>query len=147
MPPKKKMGKAKKFKDILHIHKGIHSGRPRLTIGQKAADWTTKWVGSWTFIILLFIFMAIWMCLNIYLIVIARWDPYPFILLNFVLSTLAAIQAPVILMSQNRTADRDRAKLERDFTINRKEEKELKKIRRDLDKIKVLLTGMGGKKR
>ncbi len=147
MPPKKKMGTKKRFKEILHIHKGIHSGRPRLTLGQKAADWTTKWVGSWTFIILLFIFMAIWMCLNIYLIVIARWDPYPFILLNFVLSTLAAIQAPVILMSQNRTADRDRAKLERDFTINRKEEKELKRIRRDLEKIKMLLTGMVGKKR
>lgn len=141
MSSNKKMGKTERFKEILHIHKGIHSGRPRLTIGQRAADFTTKWVGSWTFIFLLFVFMGIWMCLNVYLLVIAKWDPYPFILLNFVLSTLAAIQAPIILMSQNRTADRDRAKLERDFTINRKEEKELKKIRKDLNKIKLIMEG------
>ncbi len=142
MPPKKKMGKAEKFKEILHIHKGIHSGRPKLTVGQKASDWTTKWVGSWTFITFLFIFMAIWMALNIYLIVIARWDPYPFILLNFVLSTLAAVQAPIILMSQNRAADRDRAKVERDFTINRREEKEIQEIYKDLNEIKRMIIEM-----
>ncbi len=143
MPAKKpKIGAKDKFKEILHIHKGIHSGRPKLTLGQKAADWTTKWVGSWTFISFLFIFMAIWMCLNIYLIVIARWDPYPFILLNFVLSTLAAVQAPIILMSQNRTTDRDRAKVERDFTINRKMEKETKKMQKDIKKIKDFIEKM-----
>jgi len=144
MPTKKpKIGAKDKFKEILHIHKGIHSGRPKLTLGQKAADWTTKWVGSWTFISFLFVFMAIWMCLNIYLIVIARWDPYPFILLNFVLSTLAAVQAPVILMSQNRANDRDRAKVERDFTINRREEKEIQKIHKDLREIKRMIMKKG----
>jgi len=144
MPAKKpKMGAKDRFKDILHIHKGIHSGRPKLTLGQKAADWTTKWVGSWTFISFLFVFMAIWMCLNIYLIAIARWDPYPFILLNFVLSTLAAVQAPIILMSQNRATDRDRAKVERDFTINRREEKEIQKIHKDLNEIKRMIMKKG----
>jgi len=134
-----KQSKKERFKEILHIHKGLHSGRPNLTAGQKAADWTTKWVGSWTFIFLLFIFMAIWMVLNIYLIAVKQWDPYPFILLNFVLSTLAAIQAPVILMSQNRTADRDRAKAERDYTVNRKSEREIEEIHKDVKKIRALL--------
>ena len=141
-----KMSKREKFKEILHIHKGLHSGRPRLTVGQKASDLTTKWVGSWAFIFLLFVFMGIWMTLNI-MMVLYRWDPYPFILLNFVLSTLAAIQAPIILMSQNRAADRDRAKVERDFTVNRKSEKELEKIRKELGKIKTLLNERGGRKR
>ena len=137
--PKNEKGKAERFKDIIHIHNGLHSGKPKLTAGQKAADLTTKWVGSWTFISILFVFMAIWMMLNIYLIAVDRWDPYPFILLNFVLSTLAAIQAPVILMSQNRTADRDRAKAERDYTVNRKSEREIEEIRKDVKKIRALL--------
>ena len=67
------------------------------------------------------------------------WDPYPFILLNLVLSFLAAIQAPVILMSQNRAADRDRAKAERDYAVNRKAEKEIELIKKDLDHIKKKL--------
>ncbi len=127
-----------KFKEILHIHRGIHSGRPKLTLGQKAADFTTKWVGSWTFIFFLFVFMAVWMALNV-MMLIYRWDPYPFILLNFVLSTLAAIQAPIILMSQNRTSDRDRAKAERDYMVNRKAEKEVQDMQKDLDEIKAMI--------
>ena len=133
-----KVSKKGKFKDILHIHHGIHSGRPKLTLGQRAADWTTKWVGSWTFIFFLFVFMAIWMGLNV-MMLIYRWDPYPFILLNFVLSTLAAIQAPIILMSQNRASDRDRAKAERDYTVNRKAEKEVENMQKDLDEIKAMI--------
>lgn len=133
-----KESKTEKFKEVLHIHKGIHSGRPKLTLGQKAADFTTKWVGSWTFIFFLFVFMAIWMALNV-MMLIYRWDPYPFILLNFVLSTLAAIQAPIILMSQNRASDRDRAKAERDYMVNRKAEKEVQDMQKDLDEIKAMI--------
>ena len=139
-----KVSKAEKFKEILHIHRGIHSGRPRLTAGQRAADLTTKWVGSWTFIFLLFVFMAIWMALNVMMLVY-RWDPYPFILLNFVLSTLAAIQAPIILMSANRASDRDRAKAERDYTVNRRAEKEVQDMQKDLDEIKAMVRKLSEK--
>ena len=116
------------------------------TFGQKAADITTKWVGSWTFILLLFIFMGIWMSMNVYFIVAQRWDPYPFILLNFVLSCLAAIQAPIILMSQNRQTERDRMKSERDFAVNRKAEKEVENMQQDLDEIKAMLRKLCGRK-
>jgi uncharacterized membrane protein len=132
---------------IKHIPKTVveerfmhgHTPHPKRTMGQKASDFTTRWVGSWTFIVLLFIFMAIWIAINIYLIFSLRWDPYPFILLNFVLSCLAAIQAPIILMSQNRQTERDRMKAERDFAINRKAEKEIEDIQHDLEIIKGML--------
>ncbi len=103
------------------------------TFGQRAADLVTKWAGSWTFILSFFVFIAIWMVLNIYLLIEYKmgkpWDPYPFILLNLVLSCLAAIQAPIILMSQNRTTQRDRLKAEFDYRINKKAEKEIREIR------------------
>lgn len=113
--------------------------RQKPTTGQMAADWTTRWVGSWTFISFLFIVMAVWMWLNLYLVATARWDPYPFILLNFVLSCLAAVQAPIILMSQNRAADRDRIKAERDYAVNRKSEREVQEIHRQLETIRNFL--------
>ncbi len=106
--------------------------RPR-TFGQKAADILTKWAGSWAFIILFFVFIGIWMTTSGYFILqYAKEDiidPYPFILLNLVLSCLAAIQAPVILMSQNRQTQRDRLKAEFDYNINRKAEKEIREIK------------------
>ena len=101
----------------------------RLTFGQKAADTISKWAGSWTFIIGFFIFLGLWMMANIYAWT-QQWDPYPFILLNLALSTLAAIQAPVILMSQNRSAQRDRIRAEYDYSVNRKAEKEIQKIKK-----------------
>ncbi len=110
----------------------------KYTLGQKAADRVTKWAGSWWFIGSFFAYLFIWMAINFYLI-IYRWDPYPFILLNLTLSSLAAIQAPVILMSQNRSADRDRSKAERDYAINRKSEREVELIKKDLDHIKKKL--------
>lgn len=103
------------------------------TFGQKAADWIAKWAGSWTFIIGFFIFLTIWMILNVYFLIEYKigkpWDPYPFILLNLVLSCLAAIQAPVILMSQNRQVQRDRLKAEFDYRINKKAEQEIREIK------------------
>ncbi|RLI98985.1 MAG: cyclic nucleotide-binding protein [Candidatus Aenigmatarchaeota archaeon] len=110
----------------------------KLTFGQKASDRLTRFCGSWTFIIFLFIFLAVWMCLNIYLISM-KWDPYPFILLNFVLSCLAAIEAPIILMSQNREEEKAKLKIERDYLINKKSEKEIEDIQKDLNEIKKLL--------
>ena len=106
------------------------------TSGQRAADWLTKWAGSWVFIIGLGIFMFIWIAVNTAWLLFGReWDPYPFILLNFILSTLAAIQAPIILMSQNRTSQKDRARAEYDYAVNRKAEKEIREIKTQLGKI------------
>jgi uncharacterized membrane protein len=113
-----------------------HPNKPPLTFGQKAADKLTKWAGSWTFIISFLIFLVIWMAINIYAW-INVWDPYPFILLNLVLSCLAAIQAPIILMSQNRESQKDRQRAEYDYAVNRKSEKqieEIKKIVKRLDR-------------
>ena len=112
--------------------------KAKLTFGQKAADALTRFAGSWTFIISLLIFMAIWMTMNS-LMLIYRWDPYPFILLNFVLSCLAAIQAPIILMSQNREAQRDRIRAEYDYRVNKKAEAEIRDIQKDLEEIKRML--------
>lgn len=120
------------------IIKHIMRGTKQRSIGQRASDWVTKWVGSWTFIILLFVFMAIWMAANIYMF-IYRWDPYPFILLNFVLSCLAAVQAPIILMSEKRAAERDRVRAEHDYRINKKAELEVEDLQRDMEIIKQMI--------
>src|SRR5210317_292080 len=96
-----------------------------LSLGQKAADALTKWAGSWTFIISFAVFLFLWMIVNVSWMVFGSvWDPYPFILLNLVLSCLAAIQAPIILMSQNREAQKDRLRSEYDYKINRKAARE-----------------------
>lgn len=103
------------------------------TFGQKASDALTKGAGSWVFIIGFLVFIALWMYVNIHVLIQYRlgqpWDPYPFILLNLILSCLAAIQAPVILMSQNRGAQRDRNKAEHDYQINKRAEKEIQEIK------------------
>ena len=110
----------------------------RRSIGQRAADRLTNFAGSWTFIILLFIFLLIWIIVNIFAW-LSSWDPYPFILLNLILSCLAAIQAPIILMSQNREAQRDRIRSHYDYCVNRKAEKEIRDMQQDLEQIKKLL--------
>jgi uncharacterized membrane protein len=117
--------------------------RRKLKPSQRAADWVTKWIGSWTFIIFLLIFMAFWMSLNTILILMNIWDPYPFILLNFVLSTLAAMQAPIILMSQNRQTERDRITAKYDYQINRKAEREIQSMQQNLDEIKKMIKMRG----
>jgi uncharacterized membrane protein len=132
---KKKIVKEDEKKKVLeHIVRGP---KPR-TYGQKAADLVTKWVGSWIFIILLFIFMGIWVWVNLYMI-FWRFDPYPFILFNLILSCLAAVQAPIILMSQNRQTERDRIKAEQDYRVNRKAELEIEDMQKDLETIKQMI--------
>jgi uncharacterized membrane protein len=105
-----------------------------LTFGQKAADKLTKWAGSWSFILSFGLFLVIWISANIYAW-IESWDPYPFILLNLCLSCLAAIQAPVILMSQNRESDKDRQRAQYDYAVNRKAEREIQEIKTQLNRI------------
>jgi uncharacterized membrane protein len=99
----------------------------KLSFGERAADCIAKWAGSWTFIVGFLILLGVWMALNVFAWV-GEWDPYPFILLNLVLSCVAALQAPVILMSQNRQAEKDRAKLEYDYKVNRKAERMIEEI-------------------
>ena len=112
--------------------------RRRRTFGQKAADTLTKWAGSWTFIITLSALLILWMIANV-VAAIAHWDPYPFILLNLLLSSMAAFQAPIILMSQNRTAERDRAKAAQDFAVDKKAESEIRDMQADLEEIKRMI--------
>ncbi|HEA46243.1 MAG TPA: DUF1003 domain-containing protein [Candidatus Pacearchaeota archaeon] len=121
---------------LLHVKLDKPFRLQSTTMGQRAADWLTRWAGSWVFIISVGVFMFFWISINTSWLVFGReWDPYPFILLNFVLSTLAAIQAPIILMSQNRESQKDRARSEYDYAVNKKAEKEIREIKVQLDKI------------
>lgn len=104
------------------------------TPGQKAADKLTSFMGSWIFITVFLSFLVLWMIVNV-LAWIKSWDPYPFILLNLVLSCLAAIQAPIILMSQNRENQKDRLRSQYDYQVNRKAEREIEIIKKQLDRI------------
>lgn len=106
-----------------------------LTLGDHIADKVSAFGGSWTFIIWFFIFFAAWILTNTVLVFIRPLDPYPFIFLNLMLSLLAAIQAPIILMSQNRQEDRDRIRAENDYQVNLKSEMEVRIISEKVDQI------------
>ena len=103
------------------------------TRGEIISDQIADFAGSWTFIILFFVFLFAWMALNSYVLLVKPFDPYPYILLNLALSTLAAIQAPLILMSQNRKEARDRMRAEGDYKINLKSELEIRLLNEKLD--------------
>lgn len=103
------------------------------TIGQIAADKVATFGGSWAFIILFMVIMAAWMAVNVYMTAKDAFDPYPFILLNLVLSTLAAIQAPIIMMSQKRQEQKDRLHALNDYQVNLKAEIEIRALHEKLD--------------
>lgn len=104
-----------------------------ITFGQKIADKVASFGGSWTFIIAFGIFILIWIGGNIYFLANKGFDPYPFILLNLILSCLAALQAPVIMMSQNRQEEKDRERAKNDYMINLKSELEIRMLHEKLD--------------
>jgi len=104
-----------------------------LTRGQRIADKVAEFGGSWGFIISFFIVLFIWIIINTTLMMTRPYDPYPFILLNLILSCLAAIQAPIIMMSQNRKEQKDRLRSENDYKINLKAELEIRHIHEKLD--------------
>jgi uncharacterized membrane protein len=106
------------------------------TFGERIADAVASFGGSWTFIILVGIVLTVYICINIALKG-RSWDPYPFILLNLFLSMLAAIQAPVIMMSQNRQDKKDRLRSELDFDVNRRAESEIQNLSRKLNLVTV----------
>ena len=97
------------------------SGKEKYTLGQRAADTIAKFAGSWAFIFSFTGMLVLWMVVNVILAAKA-FDPYPFILLNLVLSCVAAIQAPLIMMSQNRQEEKDRQRAENDYKVNLKTE-------------------------
>jgi uncharacterized membrane protein len=105
----------------------------RLTLGQRMADKIASFGGSWTFIITFFSFILLWIAVNIWILTVKPFDPFPFILLNLILSCLASIQAPIIMMSQNRQEQKDRQRAEHDYKINLKAELEIKLLSEKID--------------
>lgn len=103
------------------------------TFGDKLSDKLTEVAGSWTFIISMIIFLIFWIILNLYLL--DKVDPYPFVLLNLVLSCIAALQAPIIMMSQNREAKKDRLRSSNDYKTDLKSELILEELHSKMNKI------------
>jgi uncharacterized membrane protein len=123
-----------------HISKDVvKEHEEHLTFGQRAADQVASFGGSWTFIGIFFVVMAVWIGLNSYVLI--EWDkknifdPYPYILLNLVLSLMAAVQAPIIMMSQNRQAQRDRLDANHDYEVNLKAELEIMALHVKMDQL------------
>lgn len=104
-----------------------------LTSGQKISDKVARFGGSWKFIILFMIMLAIWIVYNVVAPQGDNFDPYPFILMNLILSCIAALQAPVIMMSQNRKEEKDRMRSENDYMINLKAEMQIRSLHQKMD--------------
>lgn len=113
--------------DINELYEG------KLSFGDRLADKIAEFGGSWSFIIVFFLFMLVWIAINTFVLLWKPFDPYPFILLNLILSCLASIQAPIIMMSQNRLEARDRLRSEHDYRVNLKAELEIRNLHEKLD--------------
>ena len=112
----------------------LEKHREKLTFGQKLADGLAKGMGSWKFIICQSVFVVVWIGLNL-VAYFNHWDPYPFILLNLLFSTQAAYAAPIIMMSQNRQAERDRVHAAEDYRTNVEAKKEIEELQIALARI------------
>jgi uncharacterized membrane protein len=124
--------------ESLHQHEILASNiaeqfDKKLTFGERLSDQIASFGGSWRFIILFGVVLVLWIILNAALLVNRGFDPYPFILLNLILSCLAAMQAPIIMMSQNRAELRDRLRSENDYKINLKAELEIRHLHEKID--------------
>ncbi|EGJ27168.1 DUF1003 domain-containing protein [Streptococcus porcinus] len=115
---------------ILNVQEQLDS---KITFGQRLADQVARFGGTWTFIITFIIFMAIWMGFNIINPFGLAFDKYPFILLNLALSTIAAIQAPLIMMSQNRASEYDRLQAKNDYQVNKTSEEGVRLLHSKID--------------
>lgn len=109
---------------VRNVNELVEEGQ---TLGQRASDFVAKTAGSWKFIIWQSCLLWMWVALNV-VSMIRHWDPYPFILMNLLLSLQAAYTAPIIMMSQNRQAERDRIEAHHDYEINQKAENEIRAI-------------------
>ena len=127
----------------LIINNLIHPPKEILNRGQKISDKVARFGGSWAFIISFLLILFVWILYNTITIQNERFDPYPFILMNLILSCIAAFQAPIIMMSQNRQEEKDRKQNENDYLINLKAELEIRALHQKIDllleqQIKVL---------
>jgi uncharacterized membrane protein len=111
----------------------LHEPDEILSKGQKISDKVASFGGSWKFIILFGIILFLWIAFNSLAIAKFDFDPYPFILMNLILSCIAALQAPIIMMSQNRQEEKDRKRSENDYLINLKAELELRSLHQKID--------------
>ncbi len=111
----------------------LHPPMEQVTAGQKISDKVARFGGSWKFIIIFSIILLIWILFNVLAIKRWRFDPFPFILMNLVLSSIAALQAPVIMMSQNRQEEKDRKQNENDYLINLKAEMQIRSLHQKID--------------
>jgi uncharacterized membrane protein len=109
----------------------------RLTLGERLADRLADYAGSWRFISIFFAVLILWIAINSVVLIWKPFDPYPFILLNLLLSCLAAIQAPVIIMSQNRQETKDRLRAENDYRVNLKAEVEIRHLHEKMDHLLI----------
>ena len=127
----------------LIIENLLHPPKELLTQGQKISDKVARFGGSWSFIISFFFLLILWIAYNSLAPRGENFDPYPFILMNLILSCIAALQAPIIMMSQNRQEEKDRKRAENDYLINLKAELEIRALNQKIDllleeQIKVL---------
>jgi uncharacterized membrane protein len=127
----------------LIINNLLNAPEDVLTPGQKISDKVARFGGSWAFIISFFVVLVIWILFNTLAPLNDNFDPYPFILMNLILSCIAALQAPIIMMSQNRQEEKDRKRSENDYLINLKAELEVRGLHQKIDllleeQIKVL---------
>jgi len=124
----------RKFKDIQSIVE-LEEQEDHRTPGQRIADKVASFGGSWVFILSFLFFLVIWILFNVYWLQNKGFDPYPFILLNLILSCIAALQAPIIMMSQNRLEEKDRERAKKDFIINLKAEQEIRVLQKKMDQL------------
>ena len=107
------------------------------TLGERLADRVAEFGGSWTFIIIFLAFLVSWATLNTIILITGALDPYPFIFLNLLLSMVAALQAPIIMMSQNRQSEKDRANAQHDYEVNLKAELEIMALHEKVDQMRA----------
>jgi uncharacterized membrane protein len=139
---------------IMHIAQKRHVSRnasqhydEEMTFGQRLSDNVAKWGGSWFFVSGFGIFLVAWALLNSWLLTSdARFDPYPYIFLNLILSMIAAIQAPIIMMSQNRQAAKDRIEAQLDYEVNLKAELEIMALHDKHDRMHAILEQIAARK-
>lgn len=113
--------------------KVVKKDEENMTSGQRIADKVASFGGSWPFIISFSVFLLLWIGFNVVFLANKGFDPYPFILLNLILSCLAAMQAPIIMMSQNRQEEKDRQRAEQDYMVNLKAEIEIRMLHEKID--------------
>jgi uncharacterized membrane protein len=131
--------KQKKVSEVISQSKGksvneIH--QQQLTYGERASDYIATKVGSWGFIFAFLIILIFWIILNAFILITKPFDPYPFILLNLVLSCIAAIQAPIIMMSQNRQEAKDSLRIENDYLVDQQSIVILKQLENEITAMK-----------